>query len=167
MLQEVTVRLRFNNECLGAVRKRDCNEMLRDPEGRVMFMPTWWQAIVTYAAKVCNKHQTLVREIDWDPVVDGAPKPFRRYYEPNRFTVHEAFLKGDVIGVNCVIPSGVSIDDLWELMNCAGSYKGISPYKPERKYGTFEVVEIRPRVRVVPKADPPKIEEKPPAEVVQ
>ena len=150
MLQEVTIRLRFNNECLGAVRKRDCNEMLKDPEGRVMFMQTWWQAVISYAAKVLNKHQDLVKQIDWDPLVDGVPKRYKRYYEPGRFTLHEAFLKGDVIGVNCVLPAGISIDDLWSLLQVAGTYKGISPYKPDRKYGTFEVIEIRPRVRSLP-----------------
>lgn len=153
MLQEVTVRLRFNNECLGAVRKKDCNEMLKDPDGRVMFMPTWWQAVVTYAAKVLNRHQALVKQIDWDPVVDGAVKRFRRYYEPNRYTVHEAFLRGDVIAVHCVVPAELPLDDLWALLQVAGAYKGISPYKPDRKYGTFEVTEIRPRVRVVPKSE--------------
>jgi hypothetical protein len=149
MLQEVTVRLRFNNECLGAVRKKDCNEMLKDPDGRVMLMATWWQAVIGFAAKVLNRHQDLVKQIEWDPVVTATPKLFRRYYEPGKYTVHEAFLKGDVITVNCVIPSGLNLEDLRTLMQMAGRYKGISPYKPERKYGTFDVLEICPFLRAV------------------
>lgn len=153
MLQEVTIRLRFNHECLGAVRKKDCNEMLKDPDGRVMFLQTWWQAIVGFAAKLLNRHQDLVKEIDWDPIIEGEPKKYRRFYEPGRFTIHEAFLKGDVIRVNCVLPSGLSIEDATVLLQAAGTYKGISPYKPERKYGTFDVLSIKKREREVVKVE--------------
>lgn len=152
-LQEVTVRLRFNKECLGAVRKGACNEMLRDPDRRVMFLATWWSAVMRYAAQVVNHHQDLVDKIDWDPIVDGTTKIFRRYYETSRYTLHEAFLAGDIIGVNCVIPSGMTQDAFWQLMTVAGTYRGISPYKPDKKYGTFDVVEIRPRVRNISKED--------------
>ena len=146
---EVTVRLRFNRHSLGAVRCKKLNKMLRDPEGRVMFLPTWWAVLMRYAAKVLNRHQRLVNDIDWDPIIDGNPTNFRRYYEPNRYTLHEAFHPNDVIGVNAVLPSGLSISDFMQLLDVAGRYKGISPYKPRDKWGTFEVINIVRRKRAL------------------
>lgn len=143
-MQEVMTKLRFNQPCLGNVRKKDQNEMLKDAEGRVLFLPTWWQAVALFAAKVCNKHQELVKQICWDPVVEGLPKHFRRYYEPGKFTVHEAFLPGDVIRIHAVLPDGLPAADFKEILEVAGRYQGICPYKPERKMGTFEVLEVRP-----------------------
>ncbi len=147
MCQEVTIRIRFNRECLGAVRKTDLVEMVRDPGGRIMMMPTWWTAITVYAAKVLNRHQDLVRQIDWDPIISGTPKLFRRYYGGTRFVLHEAFLKGDEISVHCVMPTGMTVSDLQGLMEVAGTYKGISPYRSDQKYGTFTVSSVAPRVR--------------------
>jgi hypothetical protein len=146
-MQELTVRIRFNNVCLGSVQKKNCNEMLRDPDGRVMFLPTWWRSVTVFAARVLNRHQDLVREIDWDPLVEGTPKMYKRYYKPGRYTLHEAFLCGDAINVHCVIPTGMTVEDLKTIMEVVGTYKGISPYKPDLKYGTFQVVEVVPKVR--------------------
>ncbi len=67
-----------------------------------------------------------------------------------------------MIGVNCVIPADLGLDDLHTLMTVVGTYKGVSPYKPERKYGTFDVLEVRPKFR-----PPVKSEGRPVAEVVQ
>lgn len=144
---EVTARLRFNNFSLGAVRCRNLNKMLRDPEGRVMYMPTWWAALMRYAAKVLNRHQQLVGQIDWDPIIDGTPRNYRRYYGPSRYTLHEAFYPGDEIGVNAVLPSGIIISDFTQLLDVAGRYRGISPYKPKDKWGTFEVANVTRRRR--------------------
>jgi len=143
-MQEVHFKIRFNQPCLGHIRSQKGNKMLRDPDGRVMFLPTWWSSIVAYAARLANVPQELVRKIDWDPVVDGATKPYKRFYEPGKFTFHEAFLPGDVVGINCVIPDGMTVEVLRELLEIAGKYQGICPYKPERKQGTFEVINILP-----------------------
>jgi hypothetical protein len=142
-MQEVVSKLQFNQPCLGNVRKKDRNEMLKDPMGRVMILPTWWQALATFAARLHNRHQDKVKEIDWDPIVEGCVKDFRRYYAPGKFTVHEAFLPGDVIRVRAVLPDGISPQDFQEILVIAGRYKGICPFKPERKMGTFEVLEVR------------------------
>ena len=159
-MQEVTVRIKFNRVCPGSTRKRteDGNVefcMLRSPDNRVMFLATWWRAIMSYAAQVINKHQKDVRSICWDPIVDGEPQKWRRYSQESgdgrrrRFAVHEAFLPGSVIGVHCVLPATIGLDDFWSLLDVAGAYKGISPYKPSDDYGTFEVVSVTHRKRVV------------------
>ena len=168
-MQEVTIRLRFNQPCPGAVRTKDGKNVLhihqRDTEGRVMFLPSWWSALLRYAATVLNKHQTEVKKISWDPVLDGVPRRWKRYLTKAgkstarpRYALHEAFLPGDVIGVNCVIPRAISADDLWQLLDIAGSYKGISPYKPNEGYGTFCVVSIHRRRRSLDNLEVPEEE---------
>ena len=164
-MQEITIRLRFNQPCPGAVRTQDGKNVLhvhqRDPEGRVMFLSSWWAALVRYAAKVLNKHQSEVKKIRWDPVIDGVPRKWKRYLPTPegkaasraRYALHEAFHPGDIIGVKCVLPRPISTDDMWQLLEIAGSYKGISPYKPNDGYGTFCVVSIHRRRRSLEKPD--------------
>lgn len=164
-MQEVTIRLRFNQPCPGAVRTQEGKNVLhahqRDPEGRVMFLPSWWSALIRYSAKVLNRHQSEVKKIRWDPVIDGVPRKWKRYLPTPegrssnrpRYALHEAFHPGDVIGVNCVLPRPISTDDMWQLLDIAGSYKGISPYKPNDGYGTFCVVSLHRRRRAVEKPD--------------
>jgi len=118
--------------------------MLHAPDGRVMFLPTWWQALMRYAAKVVNRHHAAVKDIDWDPVIDGEPREYKRFYAPSQYTVHEAFYPGDTIVVRAVIPSSLPADDFRELMRIAGCYRGISPYRKDNQYGTFEVVDVSP-----------------------
>lgn len=162
-MQEVSIRIRFNQVCPGSVRKKAGNNVLhahhRDPEGNILFLPSWWSALVRYAAKVLNRHQTSVKKIRWDPVVDGVPRKWKRYLPAppgkptarQKYALHEAFLSGSVIGINCVLPRDISLDDLWQLLDIAGTYKGISPYKPNEGYGTFKVVSIRKRKRSIDK----------------
>jgi hypothetical protein len=146
---EVQAKLRFNNYCLGNRRHKRANRMLRDPEGRVIFMPMWWQSLMRYAAKVLSRHHKIVDLIDWDPVIDGQTKMYRRYYgNEERFQPHEAFFPGDIIGVNAVLPTELSISDFSQLLDIAGRYKGMSPYGGEKKYGTFEVMDVQKRKRV-------------------
>jgi hypothetical protein len=122
-----------------------------------MFLPTWWLDIVCYAANVANLGQRLVGQIDWDPIIDGhicfnwkrvvVHARDDKYNRP-RYCLHEAFRPGDVIGVNAVLPDGLSPDDLYELLTVAGTYKGISPFrKGGERYGTFEVLSVLPTVR--------------------
>ena len=160
-MQEVTIRVRFSRECLGSVKRRRRGQvvfcMLRDAHEHVMFLPSWWRNLALYASKVANKCQHLVRRIDWDPIVDGAPRSnWRRIvvsarHDPKgreRYAMHEAFPPGSVIGVNAVLPDGMSIDDFGELMTIIGTYKGVSPFQDSSEtYGTFEVLSVRSAVR--------------------
>ena len=144
-MREVEAVLQFDQHCLGDCRQRKISRMLRDPKGRVMFLPTWWQALMRYAAKVVNRHHNAIKAIDWDPVVTGETKEFKRFYTQGRYTIHEAFLPGDTIGVRAVLPAELAIDDFKELLRVAGRYRGISPYRRGKQYGTFQVVEVKER----------------------
>jgi len=156
-MQEVTIRLEFNRECLGAVKVRRGNQTIfafcRDPDNRIMFLATWWRAILRHAAKTANRHQDLINQINWDPTIEGRVSQFRRYItaerqqSKQRFAVHEAFVAGTVITVNAVLPDGITIDDFWSLLQMAGTYCGISPFKPAENYGTFRVLNITNRNR--------------------
>jgi len=145
---EVAATLRFNNHCLGNCRYQKISKFLHDPNGRVMFLPTWWSAVLRYAAIVLNRHQAAVKQIDWDPIIVGEPRVYRRFYAQGRFTKHEAFYPGDSVTVHAVIPTEITIDEFKELLDIVGRYKGISPYRPEQKYGTFEVLAVTPRRRL-------------------
>lgn len=157
-MQEVNVRLRFNRACLGAAKKRKGRDVVycmdRDPNGRIMFMPASWLGVMRYAAKLANRHHALVKQIDWNPLVDGQPRlDWRRTIvrdgeRRTHYAVHEAFQPGDIIGVSAVLPDGMNLDDFWRLLEIVGTYKGFSPFNNEtEKYGTFEVVSIVPAAR--------------------
>lgn len=157
-MQEVSIRLRFLRECLGSAKRPNGRGqtifyMLRDPQHRIMFLPTWWHDLMSYAAKVRNFGQQLVRRINWDPTVDGSVRgDWRRTVVPAsrdskqraRYALHEAFPPGAVIGVNAVLPDGLSIEAFQDLLTVAGTYKGISPFRSQdANYGTFEVVSVK------------------------
>lgn len=160
-MQEVQIRIQFIRGCLGAISRktRGGQTIYRLPRGsrnRVMFLPTWWAGLMRYAATVTNLAQGLVAKIDWDPLVDGQPRGnWRRTVVAaredkrgrRRYALHEAFLPGSVISVRAVLPSGLTVDDLRELLEVAGTYRGISPFQDESRYGTFEVVSITPAIR--------------------
>jgi hypothetical protein len=100
---------------------------------------------------VLGRHQDEVRKISWDIVVDGQvrnPCWHRLYYTNGsgrrRFVLHECFFPGQVVGINCVVPSVITDDDLWQLMQIVGRYRGISPWL-HGEYGLFEVESVRPR----------------------
>ena len=155
-MNEVTVTIRFIRECLGAERRHlegegDVFCMHRAGES-VIFLPSWWKAITRYAAQVLNQPQSLIDRIDWDPVIVGMPRRWRRYFpteptkasERRRYAKHEAFRAGDVIYVNCVLPDGLSPADFRSVLETAGKYKGISPYRPGQ-FGNFQVEDVRER----------------------
>ena len=64
-----------------------------------------------------------------------------------RWSTHESLVKGQTIGINCVVPHEIDDEDFWTLLQIAGKYKGLSPWQPS-KYGHYEVVSIRPRRQV-------------------
>ena len=161
-MQEVVVRLRFNSACLGSAKRRLKSEqvvfcMLRDTQGRVMFLPSWWHERMLYAAQLANSGYALVPRIAWDSAVDGTLRPdWRRIVVPARadpgkrarYAVHEAFPPGSEIGVRAVLPAGLTADQFSELLTIVGTYRGISPFVDEaQSYGTFEVVSVMPAVR--------------------
>ena len=59
---------------------------------------------------------------------------------------------GRVIGVECVLPIDMSVDVFTTLMEVAGKFRGISPYKPG-EYGRFTVVSVLAAGRVIPETD--------------
>jgi hypothetical protein len=144
---EVQARLRFNTHCLGARQCGRITRFLKDPQSRVMLLPSAWEQVMVFAATVMNRHQAIVKDIEWDPVVDGAINKYKRYYEPSKFQLHEAFIPGDQIGVNAVLPDGLPIEDFSQLLSVAGQYRGISPYRQTK--GTFEVLDVSRRKRTL------------------
>jgi len=161
-MRELTVRIRFTVSCLGNIKsyrtvRKDGKKKRRpiflfskDHEGRVILMQSRWANILRSAADVMCRHQNHVRDIRFSLAVDGSPgsiadnNTFKRYYDGENFSPHEAFFAGDVVGVSCLVPATISDDDFWRLMSLAGEYYGMSPYRPE-EYGNFKVEGIERR----------------------
>lgn len=161
-MRELTLKLRFTQPCLGRVKlrrtiiidgvakKRSFFIFERNPiDNRVMFMAPWWKAIIQRAAEVQCRLQKEVQAVRFLLEVDGTPRSvpdgaFKHFYKPHMFSLHEQFAPGDVIGVTCVVPSSISDDDFWSLMDTAGQYYGISAFGP-RKYGFFRIEGLHQR----------------------
>ncbi len=160
-MRELTIRIRFTKAALGNVKNRDSGGSFllpRNPQGYVTFLASWHKSNMRFASQVLGRHQDEVDKVCWDIAVDGAVKDdcwHRRYYVAGsgrrRYVLHEAFRAGQEVGVNCVVPQSIPDEDFWRLMQVAGQYRGLSPYKPG-EYGFFEVVGLRPRRRT-PEAD--------------
>lgn len=164
-MRELTVRLRFVTHCLGNVRKhyrkegrlRNYYVLPRNADGKVIFMPTWWAATVRRAAEILCKHHKEVGQIRFAMEVDGNPRAvpdqlYRRYFTNDKFSKHEAFYPGDVIGVTCAVPDTIDDDDFHRLMTYAGKYCGMSPgHSQEGKYGFYTVESVSP---TIPKQPP-------------
>jgi hypothetical protein len=151
-MQEIEIVLEFTQHCLGDARYKNRSRMLRAPDGRVMLLASWWAALFKYAAQVLNRHHDAVTEIDWDPIVDGETSEYKRYYAPGKWTLHEAFYPGDEITVKAVVPSSIPLEDVAEMLRISGRYRGISPYRKDKQYGTFTVVSVKPRKKEPPHA---------------
>jgi hypothetical protein len=116
-----------------------------------MFLPVSWQSSMRFATKLLCRHQDEVRQIYFDPIVDGNVRAipaglYKRYWQPGPggCADHEAFWPGDKISVNAAVPSSITVDDFWRMMDFAGRFRGISPYK-QGEWGFFEVVSVQPR----------------------
>jgi len=161
-IRELTVRIEFQTPCLGD-RKRENGDFVfsRSPTGQIIFLASWHRANMVLAAKLLGRHHDSALGIMFDIHVDGKTRRgeerWHRIYHPadgkgkQRYSKHEAFHPGDVIGLNCVVPNKIGEEDFWTMMNKAGQYRGISPWKPG-EYGFFEVVSIRPRKAQFPLA---------------
>ncbi len=154
-MQEVVIKLRFNRECLGsAKRKRQTQTVFafdHDPSGRVMFMPAAWLSVMRYAAKLSNRHHSVVQHIDWCPLVEGQPRTDWRRTIVNKiggttkthYALHEAFPPGSTVLVSAVVPDEIPLNEFEELLTIVGKYKGFSPFNNATEhYGTFEVISI-------------------------
>jgi hypothetical protein len=161
-VQDVTVKIRFLEPCLGADRM--IREKLgvvfcfpRTAAGQVRFHQTWWRAIVTHAARLRHIPTSIIKQIEWTPEVEGSPRLWRRFiHDPTRaehrrpgYAQHEAFLPGQVVGLECTLPAALTLADFRGLMEVAGRSRGISPYKPGA-HGKFEVVSMQPHGRFAP-----------------
>jgi hypothetical protein len=157
---EVAIRLQFNQACLGAAKRRRKNQVYfgfdRDAAGRVLFLPSAWAGVMRYAAKLANKHHSVVQKIDWWPIVAGKPRnDWRRTIVSKQggqarahYAVHEAFQPGDIIELFAVLPDEINIADFEQLLSIVGKYKGFSPFNTTTDhYGTFEILSIAPVIR--------------------
>jgi hypothetical protein len=155
-MRELAVRIQFTKHCLGNVKKFHWEKgkkryfflLPRSPEGRVIFLATWWTAVLIKAAEVLCHFQDDVRSVKFSLEVDGLPRPvpeefYRRFYEGERFSKHEAFFPGDCIGLTCIVPSTISDENFQRLMTIVGKYYGISPARPN-EYGYFTVLSVQP-----------------------
>lgn len=152
-MRELIALIRFTNNCLGNVRKfywKGDKKFVyfafdKDHAGNVIFMPKWWRSNMSFASTVLSKHQDEIGKMCFDPVVDGIPRGgeqcYRRYYDSDKFTRHETFAPGDIVGVKAAVPTKISDEDFRALMAVTGQYKGISPYKPYQ-FGFFTVENI-------------------------
>jgi len=150
-MYEVYIRLSFDEPCLGNERGAD-NEPSRmryNSEGTVIFQQSWWRSMVISAVDGYNKHQHETGKILWTPEIDGTPGTYKRHYtivedgkRVRKYKLHESFNRGEVIGVKALVPDGIPVEDLRELMQLAGTYYGISPYGWSKGYGKFRVVEL-------------------------
>lgn len=155
-MRELTVRIRFVKHCLGNVKDGSGRFLLpRSHRGQVTFLASWHHINLRFAAQTLGRHQDEVSKIHWDIHVDGQTRTdcwYRRYYSTGqsrpRFALHEAFMPGQIVGLNCVVPSAISDEDFWRLMQLAGQYRGLSPWRPG-EYGFFEIESIRPRRVIV------------------
>jgi hypothetical protein len=153
-MRELSVNIRFTTHCLGnnkeyyrdpgTKKRRHRFVFVRSPSGRVVFLPTWWRAIMIKAAEMLARCQADVKRVRYAPEIDGQPQrtPYTRYYEESKFTVHEVFNPGDVVGFSCAVPPEISDEDFERLLNLAGKYFGISPARPN-EFGFFEVESVR------------------------
>lgn len=182
-MRELTVRIRFTLPSLGNVRtyqrlvnlegvkkKRTVFLLPRNHEGKVILMQSWWASVMRNAADVLCRHQGVIKDVRFALEVDGTPRPFpeewfQRFYDEDRFTPHEQFAAGDVIGVSCLVPATINDDDFWRLMSLGGEYYGMSPYRPG-EFGFFKVEGIEKRGpqpdRKIEKPESHDIEEKTP-----
>ena len=159
-MQEVTIRLRFTQPCLGFAKKPVRRgkgviyRMPRDSQGRIQFLPSWWRENLEFAAKVVGRHGKSAKSVAWAAPVDGPLKEWKRIVTPGngkkraRYALHEAFRPGTEIRVNAVLPKDIGIDAFTNLLEVMGTYKGISPFRKEGEtYGTFDVVSVLPTIR--------------------
>jgi hypothetical protein len=147
-VRDVIVSIRFCSPCLGNVALQDGSgryALPRDRLGRVIFLPSWHLANMSFASTLLGRHQDAVRDIYWQLPVEGETRWWKLYRTGangrRRFGEHEAFAPGTEVRLACRLPQAIGLDDFRSLMALAGGKRGLSPWKPGR-YGFFEVVGV-------------------------
>ena len=148
-MRELTVRIRYSQFCLGNSKGSQGNLLLpRDADGSLIFMASWHKQNMKLASQIYGQHQKAVLKILWDPKIDvvlqDTPWHKRTYLTrkgKSRYVLHEAIFPGQCVGINCLVPPAISDDELIALMNLAGKYKGLSPFKPG-EFGRFTVDQV-------------------------
>ena len=147
---EVVARLEFTTPCLGNVRHADCDLMQRDRDGNVIFMPSWWHAAFSKAAKAINRYHRLIDKIHPSLQVEGAVTRIKRYYggQPAACKLHEGFDIGAVVTFRFILPHGMTLEQFTELLETVGDYICVSPYGWQTgNWGHFKVLEVKRRAR--------------------
>jgi hypothetical protein len=141
---EVIAKIEFTTPCLGGVRRDDCDLMQRDRDGNVIFMPSWWKAALTKAAKALSKYHRMVEHIYPALVLNGQTTIIRRQFgpKPKDFKCHEGFDTGASVTCGFTIPYGTTIEQFTELLEAVGMYIGVSPYGWQTNYGRFRVLSV-------------------------
>lgn len=141
---EIIAKLKFRTPCLGGVRRDDYDRMLRDTDGNVIFLPTWWRAAFAEAATAINRYDHYVNQIRPSPPVEGKLTQITRRYGkgPQDYKIHEGFDTGTIITVKFAIPGKMHKQQFVELLEAIGDYTGFSPYRGRKQYGFFSVVSI-------------------------
>ena len=155
-MRELTVRIRYTQLCLGYNKGPNGNMLLpRDAEDSLIFMPSWHKQNMKLASQIYGQHQKSVRKILWDPKIDVVlrePRWHKRTYTTRKkkawYVLHEAIFPGQLVGINCLVPAAIDDDELIALMNLAGKYKGLSPFKPG-EFGRFTVDRVLSRREVL------------------
>jgi len=154
-MRELTVRIRYTQYSLGNVNAKGGNlDLPRDVEDDLIFMPSWHKQNMLIAVPIFGKHHKTIQQVHWDPKIDvvlRADPYYKRTYQTKKssgkrkpYAIHEAIFPGQVVGINCLVPDKITDDDFITLMNLAGRYKGLSPYKPG-EYGRFTVESLQNR----------------------
>ncbi len=145
-MREVLLSVRLTTPVLGSVRKAgdDGNVVFRlprTPEGRVSLPARYWREA---AASVDPRSASGVR---WSHSVEGVVSVWKRRFpkraggSPGGYARHEAILKGSLVTVRCLLPDGLEPDVFLALMDTAGKFSGVSPFRP-REYGAFRAVGV-------------------------
>jgi len=140
---EVVATLRFSTPCLGNIRQSDYDKMQRDPDGNIIFLPSWWKAAFIQASTAINQHRKMVDKILPALVVEGALTKIKRRYGSRAHEVHEheGFDETSLVVVRFALSPGVAVEQFRELLQAVGSYVGFSPYR-QTDCGFFTVVSL-------------------------
>ena len=138
-MQEAEITLQFITPCLANGRRPECDIFDRSPEGAVVFLQSWWRELLIYGSRAFGRHQNTILHVRIHPNIEGVVCRYRRYWGPDKYTDHEAFLAGDRITIKAMLPDGITIDDFKTILKLAGGYKGISPYRWQDGFGRFNV----------------------------
>lgn len=142
-MQDVTITLRFLTPSLGERRGPDIDRFVRNANGEVIFMSTYWQSLLRFGAKRLGQAEGLVKDVHFSLPVSGTVGTYDRYWRKQQFTRHEAFVAGSTLVAHAVLPDGLSAETLSDILKEASRYRGLSPYGWRAGWGSFEVVSVK------------------------